>query len=186
MPASAVASTFDVVVWFTDRALNDGEYLQPTKLHRLMFLAQGYFAVAFRGQKLMPATFVAEPSGPVEPDVWRVYASGRPYIESVPPPERIEQFLDSIWRRFGSHSADYLGDLIGRQPPFQAALAEGPRTEIPLAEVAAFLARPPAAAKGRGPQPGVEEVLRPRTALSATGKAVSVRRWTPGGSKPGS
>lgn len=184
MSASAVASTFDVVVWFTDRALNDGEYLQPTKLHRLMYLAQGYFAVAYRGAKLMPATFVAEASGPVEPDVWRVYASGRPYIESVPPPERVEQFLDSIWRRFGSHSADYLGDLISRQPPFQTALAEGPRAEIPLAALAACLAKP-AAAKGRG-QPGVDEVLRPRTAVSATGKAVSVRRWTPGGSKAGS
>ena len=60
MPASAVSSTFDVVVWFTDRALNDGEYLQPTKLHRLMYLAQGYFAVAYRGEKLMPATFVVD------------------------------------------------------------------------------------------------------------------------------
>lgn len=180
MSVSAVPSTFDVVVWFTDRALNDGEYLQPTKLHRLMYLAQGYFAVAFRGQKLMPATFVAEGGGPVEPDVWRVYASGRPYIESVPPPERVEQFLDSIWRRFGSHSADYLGNLILGHPPFQAALAEGQRSEIAMAEVAAFLAKPPAA-RGRVPgQPGVEDVLRPRTAVSATGKAVSVRRWTPG------
>ncbi len=36
MPA-AVESAFDVAFWFADVALNENEYLQPQKLHRLMF-----------------------------------------------------------------------------------------------------------------------------------------------------
>lgn len=185
MPPTAVASTFDVVVWFTDRALNDGEYLQPIKLHRLLYLAQAYYSVAFRGQKLMPATFVAEEGGPVEPDVWRVYASGRPYIESVPPPERVEQFLDSLWRRFGSHSADYLSRMVSAQTPYQDARARGLRAEIPLSEMATYVARARETAGKPGTAAGVDEVMRPRTLVSATGKAVNVRRWTPGGKKSG-
>ena len=37
MPKTAVTSTFDVVIWLTDRALNDGESLQPVKLQPLKF-----------------------------------------------------------------------------------------------------------------------------------------------------
>ena len=39
----AVFSTFDVAFWFADTALNNNEYLQPQKLHRLLFLSQAYF-----------------------------------------------------------------------------------------------------------------------------------------------
>ena len=39
MQAPVCDSTFDVVFWFMDRALNDKEYLQPGKMHRLLYLA---------------------------------------------------------------------------------------------------------------------------------------------------
>ena len=51
----AVDSTLDVVFWFIDRGMADREYLQPQKLHRLLYLAQAYFAIANYGRKLMPA-----------------------------------------------------------------------------------------------------------------------------------
>jgi len=66
----AIDSCFDVVFWLLDRALDDGEYLQPQKLHRLMFLAQAYFASAWHGEKLMPAVFVIGPEGPIEPTIF--------------------------------------------------------------------------------------------------------------------
>ncbi len=184
MSRTAVPSTFDVVIWLNDRALNDGEYLQPAKLHRLLFLAQAYYGAAFAGAKLAPATFVAEESGPVEPDVWRVYSSGRPYIENVPLPERVEQFLDSVWRRFGSYSADYLGDMLRGQPPFCDAFTRGTRSEIAFAEMVAFYGRPRPQEGKTAAVPAADEVLRPRTLVTAEGKAVNVRRWAPkGGTK---
>ena len=53
--------------WFLDRAQSDGEYLQPQKLQRLMFLAYAYYGVLQHGAKLMPATFVATADGPSRP-----------------------------------------------------------------------------------------------------------------------
>ena len=47
MPA-AVDSAFELAFWFCDRALNDGEYLQPIKMHYLMYLSQaGVFDYLF-------------------------------------------------------------------------------------------------------------------------------------------
>jgi len=184
MPATAVASTFDVVTWLKDRALNDGEYLQPIKMHHLLFLAQAYFAVAYRGQKLAPATFIADSTGPIEPDVWRVFASGRPFVESDPVPERVEHFLDSIWRRFGSHSVDYLSDLLRTQPPYMDAFSDAPKSEISMESMVKFYGRKQKKAPVKPfAAPDVEDVLRPRTMRSATGKPVSVQRWMPKGSK---
>lgn len=45
MPAE-VDSGVEIALWFSDQALHRNEYLQPQKLHKLLFLAQAYFAVA--------------------------------------------------------------------------------------------------------------------------------------------
>ncbi len=101
MPA-AVESAFDVAFWFADMALNENEYLQPQKLHRLMFLAQAYYAVANSGRRLMPAVFVAEEFGPIEPTIYKAFSKGRPDVDvDLIMPEDVESFLRGIWRRFG-------------------------------------------------------------------------------------
>ena len=46
---------FKVAFWFENIALKDDEYLQPQKMHRLLFISQAYYAVINNGQKLMPA-----------------------------------------------------------------------------------------------------------------------------------
>jgi len=180
MTPTAVLSTFDIVAWLKDRALNDGEYLQPVKMHHLLFLAQAYYSVAYPGYKLAPATFVADEKGPIEPDVWRVFSSGRPYVENEPLPDRVEHFLDSIWRRFGAHSVDYLADLLKGQSPYRDAFDSAPSSEISLKSMIAFYgkAKKQKAIKPTG-APDVDDVLRPRTMRSASGKPVSVQRWNP-------
>ena len=122
MAPAAVQSSFDVAYWFVDRALNDNEYIQPQKLHRLMFLSQAYFAVAYDGRPLMPAVFVADQFGPIEPNVFRACSIQRPPIETVPLSEAVSQFLDSVWRRFGSQSANSLSTLVNGHPPYRDAL----------------------------------------------------------------
>lgn len=176
MPA-AVESSFDVALWFLDRALNEDEYLQPQKLQRLLYLAQAYYAVANPGRKLMPAVFVAAETGPTEPSVFHVLATGRPFIEPRPLPEKVHHFLDGIWRRFGSHSADYLSRQLQAHTPFIEARRRGDRSEITLEAMMAFYGRAPRAAE-RGAPP-VEQVLRSRMAQSHTGRPVAVRKWIP-------
>ena len=105
-------STFDVAFWFADTALNNNEYLQPQKLHRLLFLSQAYFSVAYGGRKLMPAVFIAEEGGPVEPKMYKAFSKGRPDVDAeLFLPQEVESFLESIWRRFGHHSPEIISRI---------------------------------------------------------------------------
>lgn len=179
----AVKSTLDVVFWFSDRALNDREYIQPQKLHRLMFLAQAYYSVAYPGRKLMPAIFVTDTLGPIEPTVFHTFAYGRPHmVEANPIAQTVAHFLDSIWRRFGQYSAEQLNKKLAEHAPVAEALEKGLGEEITLAAMVKYYGVD-AAAKKAG-VPTASEMVRPRLMRSQDGKAVAVKSWTPKALKP--
>jgi len=172
--SSAVETAFDVAFWFSDTALNDNEYLQPQKLHRLLYLAQAYFAVAYDGRELMPATFVAEDMGPIEPNIFAAFSKGRPNVdaEMFLQPE-ITAFLDSIWRRFGHHSVDRLTRMTKGTPAYRQAIAKGKRSAITLEAMRLSFAR--------GEEtPGLQRVLKPKVMVSHTGRPVMVTSWAAG------
>ncbi|MBL8631369.1 MAG: hypothetical protein JNM81_17170 [Rhodospirillaceae bacterium] len=193
MMPTAVESGFEAAFWFIDRALNDGETLQPQKLQLLLFLAQGYFGVAHSGLKLMPATFVAAESGPIEPTLYRAFSRGKPVIDLTPVEEKPAHLMDSIWRQFGALSADKLTKLIKRHPPYIEAFEAGPMTEISFAAMVAFygdqgLVRRKSAEpspfegqpnNGGFDAPSIERVMRPKVARNAEGKPVNVSAWSP-------
>ncbi|CAA7625121.1 Uncharacterized phage-associated protein [Candidatus Terasakiella magnetica] len=175
--AIAVKSCLDVVFWLSDQALNDREYIQPQKLHRLLYLSQAYFAVAYHGRKLMPATFVTDAFGPIEPTVFHAFAYGRPHmIEGNPLNEQVSHFLDGIWRRFGQYSADQITAKVVEHEPVALAMAKGINEEIPFAEMVKYYSSEAAARRGA---PNVKEVVKPRVLRSQTGKPVSVMAWQP-------
>jgi uncharacterized phage-associated protein len=183
MRPTAVDSTFEVAFWFLDRAIEDGEYLQPLKLHRLMYLAQAYFGVLQNGTKLMPATFIARVEGPIEPTIFKAMARGRPQIDLTPIEEVPRHVLDSVWRQFGAHSADYLDKMIRRHPPYADALAVGTGSEISLDAMIDFYStqgttrRP---SRGAAPDaPPASKVLRPKVMRDHNGKPVSTTKWMP-------
>lgn len=176
----AVKSCLDVVFWFTDRALNDREYIQPQKLHRLMFLAQAYYSVAYPGRKLMPATFVSDTFGPVEPTVFHAFAYGRPHmVEANPIADTVAHFLDSIWRRFGQYSAEQLNKKLAEHLPVAEAMAKGMGEEITLAAMVKYYGAEAASRRGGGAAPAASEVVKPRLMRSQDGKAVAVKAWAP-------
>lgn len=187
MGPTAADSSFDVAIWFLDRAMGDGEYLQPQKLHRLLYLAQAYYGVARHGEKLMPATFVATADGPIEPTLYRAMERGRPLIDVHPLDEQAVHILDSVWRQFGAHSIDHLNKLVRRHPPYLDAFERAPMSEIPFESMIRFygadgLKRRQSqgeAEPARSPAAPVDEVLRPKTMRNHDGKPVSVRRWAP-------
>ncbi|MBB4287396.1 Panacea domain-containing protein [Roseospira goensis] len=177
-------SAFDAAFWLLDRALDDNEYLNPRKLHRLLYLAQAYFAVANAGHWLMPATFVADPDGPLEPTLFRAFAYSRPRVDVQPIPEAGRTLLDSVWRRFGAHSTDHLTKALKRHPPYADARAAGPRAIILVEAMVAFYGRAPRPREGIGAltdsgAPHIEQVLRPRVMRSQSGKPVNVHQWRP-------
>lgn len=180
-----VDSIFDGANWFMDKALNEGEYLQPQKLHRLMFLAQAYYAAAFGGRRLLPGVFLADAMGPIEPNVYRVFQNDRPWLGQTEINDQVAQLLESIWRKFGSHSADYLTKMVRRHPPYAEAFAQAPRSVITEEAMAAFYGRKDKSDMGgvdgapAGAPPSIENVIRPRIMRSHKGNPVSVMPWMP-------
>jgi uncharacterized phage-associated protein len=169
-----VESTFDIAIWFADKALEENEYLQPQKLHRLLYLSQGYYAVAFGGKKLMPAVFVAEEMGPMEPNVYKAFAKGRPNIEpNIFLPDGVELFLSGIWSRFGHNTPDRLSKMCQESLAFKQALKKGTRTEIPLQAMLLTFAR----AEGT---PVATQIMKPKMMRSQSGRSVAVKNWVPG------
>lgn len=171
MPA-AVESSFDVAFWFYDRALNDNEYLQPQKLQRLLFLAQAYYAAVHEGRRLMPSVFVIDEQGPIEPNIYRAFEDGRPIMNQGRMAEPVRRFLDSVWRRFGAHSASHLSRLVTETSLFREYARIGRFEEIPLDAMRRFYERGEEA-------PAVDNVLRSRVLRSQEGRAVAVQKWTP-------
>ena len=174
---SAVDSVFEVAFWLNDRALNDNEYIQPTKLQSMLFLAQAYYALAYDGKRLVPAIFVAdEVMGPIEPSIYAAYNKGRPNLTiDTRLDEDTASFVDSIWRRFGHHSTEYLSKLCRRNPAYKAALLRGRRAEIPLDEIRKSFV----AAVEKAEAPALTQVMKPKVLRDQTGKAVAVNAWKP-------
>jgi uncharacterized phage-associated protein len=193
MRPTAVETGFEAAFWFLERALNDGEALQPQKLQRLLFLAQAYFGVANAGAKLLPGVFVAAEDGPIEPTLFRAFSRGKPTLDLTPVEEPARHVMDSVWRQFGPLSADKLTKLVKRHPPYIDAFANAPMTEIALEAMVAFYgdqgmvrrkSAEPSPFENRGAPggfdaPSIDRVLRPKVALNHDGKPVSVKSWMP-------
>ena len=172
MPAD-VDNAFIIAFWFEDTALKDNEPLQPQKMQRLLFISQAYYAVINNGRKLMPAVFVANELGPIEPNIFVAFSRGRPDvdIERDLPPD-VEDYLLAIWRRFGHYSIDSLNELTKDSSAYKAALKRGRGAEMSLMEIEKSFLKPKdrlAAAK----------VLQPKVYRTQTGRSVHVKKWKP-------
>lgn len=184
----AVESCFDVVFWLLDRALDDGEYLQPQKMHRLMFLSQAYYASARHGGKLMPASFVVGPEGPIEPTVFRAMERGKPMVDTTPLDPESEHVMDSVWRQFGAKSVESLNAALKGHPPVALAIENGLGTEIGFDAMVEFYVKALSQNARKGVKnenvsaadaPTPDKVIRPKLMRSHTGKPVEVTGWAP-------
>jgi uncharacterized phage-associated protein len=171
MPAD-LNNAFDVSVFFDDMALKGEAYLQPQKLHRLLFLSQAYYAVAF-DRKLMPAIFIADELGPVEPNVYLAFSKGRPDIDiDLFLPFEAQSFLENIWQRFGTFSVERLSKITNQTPAYKNARERGDRAEIPWIEMKNSFKKPEQA-------PSVDQLIKPKIMRTQSGRAVHVKSWTP-------
>ncbi len=173
MPAD-VSNAFDVAFWFADTALNENEYLQPQKLQRLLFIAQSYYCIVHKGRKLMPAVFVADEIGPIEPNVHMAFSRGRPDIDAeIFLPYEVEEFLSGLWRRFGHMTIERLDTITKETSAYKNALKRGPRAEMTLKEMGvSFLENREA--------PAASQVASQKVLRTQSGKPVQVKAWVPG------
>jgi uncharacterized phage-associated protein len=174
MTPADVDNAFDVAFWFADTALNENEYLQPQKLQRLLFLSQSYYSIIQKGRKLMPAVFVADEIGPMEPNIYMAFSRGRPDIDAeLFLPHEVEEFLSGIWRRFGHMSIERLNKITNETLAYKNAFQRGPRAEITIKEMAASFVQ-------NRDAPAVEQVKPQKVMRTQTGRPVEVKSWIPG------
>ncbi len=128
----AVGSSFDVAIWFMERADSQGKRVTPLRLQRLLFLAQAYFAAASGGNMLMPSVFVSHPQGPIDPNLFRVSEMCFSALETDPLPPPVSRFLNGIWDTFGQQSDGRLDGLVLNAMPVREAMDQGPNIEIEL------------------------------------------------------
>ena len=138
MAIAATESSFDVALWFVERARQEDGYLQAQKLQRLLWLAQGQYARAYHGRKLMPTVFLADEFGPMDPNVYRAFELGRPEIPDVRLPVEVEDFLIRIWGRFGHHATEHLNTMVRGHIIYRDALEKGVGEEISFDSIAEF------------------------------------------------
>ncbi|TVR99053.1 MAG: hypothetical protein EA406_04950 [Rhodospirillales bacterium] len=173
MPA-ACKTAFEVAFWFLDAALNDNEYLQPQKLQRLMFFAQAYFGALHGGRKLMPAVFVADELGPLEPNVHLALSRGRPDLQvDVCLPDEALTTLKGIWRRFGHHSSERLSCLARESRAYREAREHGLGSELAFDAMCQGVAEAAAL-------PSPQRIAGARVLFTQAGKPVVAERWMPG------
>ena len=127
----AARSTLDIALWFQARSESAGDTLSQRKLHLLLYVAQAHYAVEHDGQKLMPAVFLALDAGPLEPNIFQLFASGRCSLTGNDPSFAMETYLHEIWARYGRKTGEQILAIVARDGVWKAVLGRGPRLEIP-------------------------------------------------------
>jgi hypothetical protein len=154
----AAACSFDVAIWLMERARADDSYLQPRKLHSIMFLAQALFAAASGGRRLMPSIFIFDEGGALDPNTYRAFENGRPAMTPTPLPEAVIAHLDAIWRRYADCDALRLDQIIARQGRGELAIEARDGSEITVAAMVRMFDPAKLAAK---PEPKPQAQPRP-------------------------
>tara|TARA_Y100001936_G_scaffold252375_1_gene311754 strand:- start:12229 stop:12762 length:534 start_codon:yes stop_codon:yes gene_type:complete len=164
----AVNSSFDVAIWFLDRARSENSYLQPRKLQFLLFFAQGHYAGAYQGRRLMPSVFVVDEAGPLDPNLYRAFEQGRPNVSEVSMDEEILVFLDAIWRRYRDDEPMKLDRLISRYGKNDVAIENRDGSEVGISSMMHMFARD-----------DDKKNKQPKMLRTYTGKAVKAIPWRP-------
>jgi uncharacterized phage-associated protein len=106
--------------------------LSARRIHYLLYLTQAHYVAEHRGQKIMPATFLATQVGPVEPNIHQLFAGGRFVLEANDPPCVVEDYLIEIWNRFGGKTLKQLEELVEQDGAWRPVFRKGALLEIPV------------------------------------------------------
>ncbi|RTL35119.1 MAG: DUF4065 domain-containing protein [Candidatus Melainabacteria bacterium] len=98
--------------------------VSQTKLQKLLYYAQGYY-LAFEDEPLLDGEFKKWPFGPVHIPVYEQFKLYPGSCLTQPSPkgglcvdDTISQFLQAIWKKYGSFSASRLSDMSHREAPW--------------------------------------------------------------------
>ena len=145
------------------------QHLDQAKLQGLLYLSQAAWAAQNEGRKLMPATFLAAPDGPVEPNILHLFETGAPKVRARPPDVDVALFLEAMWQRFGGEAAERFGELCRGHPAYGCALDGGRDSEIVFDVHGLDTA---------APRPAAQESATSGPPMTPSGKRAT--KWIPG------
>lgn len=164
----AAPTSFDVSIWFLDRARAEDTYLQPRKLQCLLFLAQAHFAAAKDGRVLMPSFFVMDDAGPLDPNLYRALEKGRPEVSEKALDKDVVVFLDAVWRRYRDADALRLDQMVSRRGAAEDPICDRDGGEITVAAMLRMFGRAE-----------TKPDNSPAVAETHTGRKVALQKWMP-------
>ncbi len=107
-------------------------------MHLLLYLAQSYWSAFNKNGYLMPAQFIADEKGPVEPNVYHILEFAQPVIETHQIDIEACRFLNNIWNKFAHHKINTMIDMVKKHPPFANAAEKGKAAVISITDMAMF------------------------------------------------
>lgn len=179
---TVVSSSFDIAIWFLDKARIENTYLQPRVLQSILFLAQGIYASQQSGKLLMPSLFVMDKSGPIDPNLYRAFENGRPAIEVSKPENDIAMFLEKIWLQFGQKDAVALEQWIMRRAKTAGEVTIKDGQIIGFGAIRRLFGdqTPKTTETVRRSKPDPEKISAIGSTVLSNGRAVTVKKWVPG------
>ncbi len=174
----ATRSSLDVALWFYARSDSADERMPSRKFHHLLYLAQALYAAEHEGQMLIPATFLAAESGPIEPNIYQLFEDGPP-LRKLPDISRpVEEFLHEVWSRFGALLVKEIEGFVVRDGVWSACLKVGRNSEISVERMQAGYRG--SRALGSTPQREAARHLRNPGKEYWTEEGKRAKRWIPG------
>lgn len=132
MAGSATNSAIDVAYWFIHKAEHENIHLEDEKLHHLLFLSQVHYALKHGMELLMPSLFICGNNGFFEPNLNVMFAQGRPYMPKKSLSEKVEDFLEKVWKRYAHLNEKELTLMIKSNPAYQNCHIRGTQNIAPL------------------------------------------------------
>lgn len=174
MAGSATNSAIEVAYWFIGKAEDEGIFLEDEKLQHLLFLAQVHFALTNNMELLMPSLFVCGENGFYEPNISVIFAQGRPYMPPKKLPNKINEFLSKVWKRYAPLSVKELNLMIKSNSVYQNCHISGTQNIVPLKTIVENFAKD-------------NNISRATSTYTSTNKKVSysqngpvvISKWTP-------
>ena len=177
----AVRSSLDVAIWFCERAESANRAMPAIKLQQLLYLAQVEYAKKSGGRKLLPATFLAAPFGPLEPTVYHACERGKPALPVTYPARQIEEFLMKIWDGYATQPAELLDEIVRAEPNYRRTLRQGHNSEIDISPIHLV---EDTADSSEPARPKKRPQVRDETFVGISSSGKRATKWRPGSTLP--
>lgn len=169
---------FEATEEFKILAKKEGEQLSVLKEQCLLYLTQGYYAALTNGEKFIPSVFFATDMGPIEPNSYYFYASPKNFVfnENIVSKTSLI-FIDTVWKKFGNYSGQYLQKMIFEQTPFVNSFVKGQKKEINIKEMASYFLKKENESDSNLIKD--QQLSGIRITRNQLGQTVKVKKWLP-------